>query len=60
NLFALRRADAVIAGRSFLLFDVGFAIGACALAIILVQASVKDTRELYFDETPGARQRLLR
>ena len=56
NLFALRRADAVIAGHSFLLFDIGFAIGACALAIILVQASVKHTRELYFDETPGARR----
>src|SRR6185437_7420657 len=38
NLFALRRADAVIAGHSYLLFDIGFAIGACALAIILVQA----------------------
>jgi archaetidylinositol phosphate synthase len=55
NLFALRRADAVIAGHSYLLFDIGFAIGACALAIILVQASVKHTRELYLDETPGAR-----
>jgi archaetidylinositol phosphate synthase len=55
NLFALRRADAVIAGHSFLLFDIGFTIGACALAIILVQASVKHTRELYFEETPGAR-----
>jgi phosphatidylglycerophosphate synthase len=56
NLFALRRANAVIAGHPFLLFDIGFTIGACALAIILVQASVKHTRELYFEETPGARR----
>ena len=55
NLFALRRPDAVIAGRAFLLFDIGFAIGACALAVILTQASVKHTRALYREETvvPG-------
>jgi phosphatidylglycerophosphate synthase len=51
NLFALRHADAPIAGHSFLLFDIGFTIGACALAIILVQASVKHTRDLYREET---------
>ena len=50
NLFALRRPDVVIAGRSFLLFDVGFAIGACALVVILLQASVKHTRDLYRQE----------
>lgn len=55
NLFALRRVDAVIAGHRFLLFDIGFAIGACALAAILVQASVKHARDLYREET-GRRQ----
>lgn len=50
NLFALRRPDVVIAGHSYLLFDVGFSIGACALAIILIQASVKHTRDLYREE----------
>jgi phosphatidylglycerophosphate synthase len=54
NLFVLRRPDVAIAGRHFLLFDVGFAIGACALAVILVQATVKHTRDLYRQETmPG-------
>jgi phosphatidylglycerophosphate synthase len=51
NLFALRRPDVVIAGHTFLLFDVGFSVGACALALILVQASVKHTRDLYREET---------
>jgi phosphatidylglycerophosphate synthase len=51
NLFALRNPYAVIAGRSFLLFDIGFVIGAVALAAILVQAMVAHTRHLYKDET---------
>src|SRR5215472_15130063 len=34
NLFALRNPYATIAGNKFLLFDVGFGIGAVALAII--------------------------
>jgi archaetidylinositol phosphate synthase len=51
NLAALRRPDVVIAGHRLLLFDVGFAIGACALAAILLQAAVKHTRELYLTET---------
>jgi phosphatidylglycerophosphate synthase len=50
NLFAFRRPDAVIFGHSFLLFDVGFSIGACALAVILLQASFRHTRELYLQE----------
>jgi phosphatidylglycerophosphate synthase len=50
NLFAFRRPDVTIAGHSFLLFDVGFAIGACALAVILLQASFRHTRELYIQE----------
>jgi len=51
NLFALRSPYANIAGRNFLLFDVGFAIGATALAVILVQAIVAHTRQLYKKET---------
>lgn len=51
NLFALWRPNAIIAGRSFLLFDVGFAVGAIALAVILVQATVKHVVMLYREET---------
>lgn len=51
NLFALRRPDAIIAGHSYLLFDVGFAVGAAALAVILVQATVKHIVQLYREET---------
>jgi len=51
NLFAWRRPDFVIAGHRFLLFDAGFAIGAVALAVILIKATVKHTRELYRAET---------
>jgi archaetidylinositol phosphate synthase len=50
NLFALRSPVAIIAGRSFLLFDLGFAIGAAALAIIFIQAAVCHTTELYRQE----------
>jgi len=51
NLFALRSPYAMIAGHNFLLFDIGFAIGAVALAAILVQAMVAHTRRLYKEET---------
>ena len=51
NLFALWRPTAIIAGRGFLLFDVGFAVGAAALAVILVQATVKHVVMLYREET---------
>ena len=51
NLFALWRPNAIIAGHSFLLFDVGFAVGALALAVILVQATVKHVVILYREET---------
>jgi archaetidylinositol phosphate synthase len=50
NLFALKNPNAIIAGRQFLLFDVGFAIGAAAIAIIFVQSAVKHTAELYRQE----------
>jgi hypothetical protein len=51
NLFALRRPTATIAGHDFLLFDVGFAVGAVALVAILVQATVKHIVMLYREET---------
>src|SRR6266852_191914 len=47
DLFALRQPYATLAGRNFLLFDVGFAIGVAALFLILVQATVAHTRRLY-------------
>lgn len=47
----LRGPIAKIAGRDFLMFDIGFSIGAVALAIILIQATVKHTRQLYREET---------
>ena len=51
NLLALWRPNAILGGRSFLLFDVGFAVGAVALALILVQATVKHIVMLYREET---------
>ena len=51
NLFALWRPCAIIAGRNVPLFDVGFAVGAVALAAILVQAMVKHIVMLYRQET---------
>ena len=51
NLFALWRPYAIIGDREILLFDVGFAVGSAALAVILVQATVKHTARLYREET---------
>jgi archaetidylinositol phosphate synthase len=51
NLFALRRMDAALAGYHFLLFDAGFVIGSAALAMILIQATVRHTAQLYRQET---------
>jgi hypothetical protein len=51
NLFALRRPYATIAGRDFLLFDIGFSIGTVALALILVYATIRHTVSLYREET---------
>ena len=51
NLFALRRPYATIAGRDFLLFDIGFTIGTMALALILAYATVRHTVSLYREET---------
>src|SRR5436190_24366655 len=51
NLFALRRPTALIGSGEYLLFDIGFGIGAVALAIILLQATIAHTRQLYKEET---------
>ena len=51
NLFALHRPYATMAGRDFLLFDVGFAIGTVALALILVHATIRHMVFLYREET---------
>ena len=51
NLFALHSPMAKVAGRTFLLFDVGFVIGTVALTVILLQAVVKHTVQLYREET---------
>jgi phosphatidylglycerophosphate synthase len=50
NLFALRNPYSKIFGHKFLLFDVGFGIGAAALAIIFAQAAIRHTAELYRQE----------
>lgn len=50
NLAVLRNPMATIAGHSWLLFDVGFAIGAAALSVILIQATLSHTRQLYREE----------
>ena len=51
NLVALWHPYSTIAGHRFLLFDIGFAIGTCALVLILIQAVAKHTALLYREET---------
>jgi len=51
NIAAIWRPHALIAGADYLLFDIGFGIGTVALALILVQATVKHTVQLYKEET---------
>lgn len=51
NLVALSHPYARIAGRTLLLFDIGFTIGAIALTVILLQATVRHTAQLYREET---------
>lgn len=47
SVVALYRPYALIGGRSFLLFDVGFSIGAIGLMLVLGQAVFEHTRILY-------------
>jgi phosphatidylglycerophosphate synthase len=51
NIALLIHPIALIAGREYRLFDVGFSIGAVVLAAVLVQATVAHTRRLYREET---------
>jgi phosphatidylglycerophosphate synthase len=48
---ALNSPYAILAGRSFLLFDVGFAVGTLGLAAVLAHAVIRHTRALYQLET---------
>ena len=50
NLFALNRRGAIIGSYHFLMFDAGFVIGTAALAVILIQAAVRHTQDLYQQE----------
>lgn len=50
NLFALNRPDALLGPYHFLIFDAGFVIGAIALTVILIQATVRHTLQLYREE----------
>ena len=50
NLAVMRNPFAIIAGHRFLLFDVGFGIGAVGVLVIAIQAAVKHTRQLYREE----------
>lgn len=51
NIVLLSRPYAHILGKEYLLFDVGFAVGAVCTALILIQATVKHTVQLYKEET---------
>jgi hypothetical protein len=43
----LRGPMVTLAGRQLLLFDIGGAVGIAGMALMLVWASVRHTRELY-------------
>ena len=51
NVVVLTHPHAHILGHEYLLFDVGFGVGTIALALILIQATVKHTVQLYKEET---------
>ena len=51
NLVVLFRPHVLIAGGQYLLFDVGFAIGAAVLTLILIQTAARHTALLYKEET---------
>ena len=51
NVALLWHPRTLIFGREFLLFDVGFGVGAMGVALILVQATVQHTMQLYKEET---------
>jgi phosphatidylglycerophosphate synthase len=51
NLFLLRNPYANIAGNKYLLFDIGFLIGTIGVGLVLLQAVIAHTRQLYREET---------
>jgi phosphatidylglycerophosphate synthase len=51
NVTVLFHPNARILGQDYLLFDVGFAVGTVAITLILIQATVKHTVQLYREET---------
>ncbi len=51
NLFLLRNPYATIAGQKYLLFDIGFLIGAIGVTLVLLQAVIAHTKQLYREET---------
>ncbi|MEP6960492.1 MAG: CDP-alcohol phosphatidyltransferase family protein [Acidobacteriota bacterium] len=51
NIAVIWHPYANIAGGHYLVFDIGFAIGTIALAMILIQTTVKHTVQLYKEET---------
>ena len=51
NLALLWHPKAVIFGHTFHLFDVGFGVGTVGVALVLIQATVQHTVQLYREET---------
>jgi len=51
NLFLLRNPYAIVAGNKYLLFDIGFLIGTIGVGLVLLQAVIAHTRQLYREET---------
>jgi archaetidylinositol phosphate synthase len=51
NTVLLWHPNAKILGQEYKLFDLGFGIGAVALGLILIQATVQHTVQLYREET---------
>jgi phosphatidylglycerophosphate synthase len=51
NIVLFWHPHAKLFGQEYLLFDIGFSIGTVALALILIQATVKHTVQLYKEET---------
>lgn len=53
NLGLLRSPYATLLGRRFLLFDLGGAIAAAVMAVMLLVTAMRHTKQLYFEEPLG-------
>jgi phosphatidylglycerophosphate synthase len=51
NLALLWHPNATIFGHPYKLFDVGFGVGAVGVGLVLIQATVQHTMQLYKEET---------